>query len=241
MINQNVLLGYPIEFKDICMLYPPKVKDVLGNLNFGKYNKLLTYAQEEIEDDYVENKLDLKNLPTPWQYLMANAYHNEEFKKVAKEAFLFFIKEPVTFLFEQNMILIGDIKTQTSVEKLRFLREEDYFDFQNEVRKLMNIPTVEPPDPTIDPRIKAMKAKARYRDKVKAKQNKNSGLVTSLSAIFCMGYGLNPLNIGELSYAAIPVLIYYYQAKEKYELDVQSALAGNKKAKPKYWIKDYEN
>ena len=101
---------------------------------------------------------------------------------------------------------------------------------------------IPPPNPNEDPRVKAIKAKARYRDYLKAKQGKGLNLKTTLSSICCMGFGLNPLNIGELSYAAIPALIATYQEKEKYELDVDSLLAGAdaKKVKPKYWIRNLD-
>jgi hypothetical protein len=64
---------------------------------------------------------------------------------------------------------------------------------------------VEPPNPNEHPKIKAMKAKARYRDKVKAKQNAKNGitLFTTMASICCMGIGLTPLNIGEISYVAM--------------------------------------
>jgi len=48
-----------------------------------------------------------------------------------------------------------------------------------------------------------MKAKARKRDRVKAQSGKGISLGTTLASICCMGIGLTPLNIGELSYAAI--------------------------------------
>jgi hypothetical protein len=50
-----------------------------------------------------------------------------------------------------------------------------------------------------------MKAKARRRDRIKAKQKGSGGISiqTCLVAICCMGIGLTPLNIGEMSYAAI--------------------------------------
>ena len=58
-----------------------------------------------------------------------------------------------------------------------------------------------------------------------------------------MNFGINPLNIGELTYAALHPLIRFYQEKEKYELDVNSLLAGadSKKIKPKYWVKNIED
>jgi hypothetical protein len=53
-----------------------------------------------------------------------------------------------------------------------------------------------------------------------------------------MEMGLNPLNIGELSYAAIGPLMSMYQDKEKYGIDIDMLLAGadSKKIHPKYWI-----
>jgi hypothetical protein len=54
-----------------------------------------------------------------------------------------------------------------------------------------------------------MKAKARERDRVKARQGAKDGISihTCLVAICCMGIGLTPLNIGEMSYAAIGPLM----------------------------------
>jgi hypothetical protein len=31
MIDPNVFLALPLSFKDICTVYPPKVKDVVSN------------------------------------------------------------------------------------------------------------------------------------------------------------------------------------------------------------------
>ena len=55
-----------------------------------------------------------------------------------------------------------------------------------------------------------------------------------------MGIGITPLNIGELSYAIIPVILNTYQAKEKYSIDIDSLLAGAdaKKVNPEYWIRN---
>jgi hypothetical protein len=67
----------------------------------------------------------------------------------------------------------------------------------------------EPVDPDEDPRITRMKAKARERDRIKAKKGSVNGISiqTCLTAICCMGLGINPLNIGEMSYAAIGPLM----------------------------------
>ena len=242
MINTCFILGYPAEFKNLCLIYPPKVKDVVANKNYSIYMRILTLSQEEIEDEYAKANLDMKDLLTPFEYILNNAYNNKQFKALLEQAFLFFIHEPITCLYETKQILIGDLKENTSVQTLRILTEDDYVDFQNTLREACGSEMIKPPDPNLDPRIKAIKAKARYRDQLKAKQGKGLNMKTTLSSICCMGFGLNPLNIGELSYAAIPALIATYQEKEKYELDVDSLLAGadSKKVKPKYWIRNLD-
>ena len=242
MINVGFLLGYPVDFKHICMVYPPKVKDVVTNQNYNIYSRLLTFSQEEIEDEYVKAQLDSKELLSPFEYILNNAYNNLQFKQLLEQAFFLFTHEQIMILFEQKQIMIGDIKEIKSVNELRILKEEDYFEFQNLIREAIGGKMIPPPNPNEDPRVKAIKAKARYRDYLKAKQGKGLNLKTTLSSICCMGFGLNPLNIGELSYAAIPALIATYQEKEKYELDVDSLLAGAdaKKVKPKYWIRNLD-
>ena len=241
MSNLNFLFGYPEEFKELCMVYPPKVRDTF-NKKFHLYAQILTISQEEIEDEYVEKKLDTSQLLNPFEYLLNTAYNDPEFKVYIEEAFYFFIHEPVTFLFEQKEIVIGEISEIKGLEELRLLGEEDYFDFQNLIREALGRDTVEPPNPNEDPRIKAIKAKARYRDRIKAKSGKGITFKTTLTSICCMGIGITPLNIGELSYAVIPVLLNTYQAKEKYSLDIESLLAGAdaKKVKPEYWIRNLD-
>lgn len=242
MTNVNFLFGYPVEFKHLCMVYPPKVYDSF-NKHFFLYSQILTLSQEEIEDEYVEKELDISNLLNPFEYLLNSAYNDTTLMGYIKEAFYFFIHEPVTFLYEQKQIIIGDVSKVESIKDLRILREEDYFDFQNLVRQAVGKQVVERPDPNEDPRVKAIKAKARYRDKIKAKKGMGLSLQSTLSSICCMGIGITPLNIGELSYAIIPVLLETYQAKEKYELDTDCLLAGAdaKKIKPKYWIRNFDN
>jgi len=59
---------------------------------------------------------------------------------------------------------------------------------------------IEPYNPDENPKIKYFKAKARLRDRVKEKNAKDGlTLGTTLAAICCMGLGLTPLNVGELS------------------------------------------
>ena len=250
MIDERIFLGYPIDFKDICQIYPPTVNDVIGNKDFYIYQSLFTMTQEELDEAYGQDGRN-KKIPTPFQYLLMNYYQDEFIRPKIHDAFNKFIHEPVTIVPEIEMLLIGkseeELDPDTDLENPRLLTEENYFDFQNMIRTVMGSEPVKPPepeDPNLDPRIKRWKAKVRAHDKIIAKKkNKTAPTIgTLLAAICCMGIGLSPLNIGEMSYACVHWLISMEQQKEEYDIDIRALLAGadSKKVKPKYWIKNID-
>ena len=250
MIDERVLLGFPIDFKDICQVYPPTVNDVVGNKDFGIYQSLFTMTQEELDKAFLQDER-VNQVPTPFQYLLINYYHDEKIRDKIHEAFTFFIHEPVTIVPEIEMLLIGksedELDPNVDLEEPRLLTEENFFDFQNIVRKVMGMEDEMKPDPeeeNLDPRIKRYKMKIKQSEEIlKKKRAKNAPtLGTLLTAICCMGIGLNPLNIGEISYACVHWLIAMEQQKEEYDIDIRALLAGadSKKVKPKYWIKNID-
>lgn len=242
MIRPEVFLAQPFSYNRIT-IYPPKVNDVTSPLFWSMY-KSLTLSQEEIEDNLVEQKKDLDSVPTPFELLLINSYHDPQYKYIVEKAFQLFCQTDILFLFETKQIVLGslsDFQNIKSVDDLLILDETNFFDFQNCIRSALGEKPIEPPDPDEDPRVKRIKAKARYRDKIKAKQGIGLKLTTCLASICCMNMGLNPLNIGEISYASIDILMHTYQEKEKYGTDIDSILAGaGKKIKPIYWIRNLD-
>lgn len=246
MIDACFFLGLPKDFKGKCEVYPPTANQVIGDKNFSIYKRLLTFSQEEIEDEFVENKKEVAVFPTPWEFLLSNAYNSKELETLTREAFRFFTKKEITFFYEQKSILIGNLEEELSnikdINDLVFLTEEDFFEFQNLIRESCGNKAIEAPRPNEDPRIKRMKAKARYRDKIKAKRGDGLAATALLSAICCMGLGITPLNIGEMSYAALLCILECFQGREGFNMDIKCLLASgdSKKIKPKYWIRNLE-
>lgn len=254
MIEAATFLGIPTNFQNVCKIYPPKIKDVIGDGDALYFLRVFTLSQSDIIDELKSRGAIVGEVPklTALEFLLNCAYNNEEFKEKAYNAFKFFTHEKAVFLFEQKAILIGelaDLQKLESLEGLRLITENNFFDFQNAIRRSLGFPEQKPeppPDPNEDPRITRMKEKIRERDRIKAKQQAQGkskdgiSVQTSLCAICCMGIGLTPLNIGELSYAAINPLMNMMQEKEKYDMDIRSLLAGasSKKIKPKYWIRN---
>lgn len=255
MIDPAVFIGEPIQFGTICKIYPPKVKDVISNPEIPQLFKLLTYSQEDIEDLFVSlEKKDTRNqnkhIPTPLEFILINSYQNKNFFNLLQKAFLVFIHEPVTLIYENKNILVGDMKDlakEGDLRSFRLINEENFFQFQNYIREAFGVEQIELPNPNEDPFVKHIKAARRRGQrlaaKTKSKSKKGISLTTSLAAICCMGIGLTPLNIGEISYASIDILITLYQQKEKYQTDIDSLMAGAdpKKVHPKYWIRDNNN
>ena len=249
MNNPAVFIGEPLVFKNKFKVYPPSVREVVSNPKYAQFLKILTLTQEDVQDELAKKTNENKNIPTPFEFLLINCYYHKDFHDVAIEAFEFFIHEPVNFFYEQKKIVVGDLEKIVTeieqIEQLIMISEEEYFDFQNIIREVCGdkpLAPPEPPNPNEDPRITAMKAKARARDRAKARQNAANGISiqTCLVAICCMGIGITPLNIGEMSYAAIGPIMKMSQEKEKYDIDIRSLLAGadSKKIKPKYWIRN---
>lgn len=245
--KEAAFIGAPLYFKKDVYIYPPTIRQVVSNNYYNLFERILTYSQEEIEDDFVEKKIEVEAYPTPMEFLLQQSQHDKEYERLSCMAFEFFLRKPVIFLYQESLILVGGLEglleqEKKTLEDLTFITKEEFFEFQNLIRLAAGRKMVDLPNPNEHPKIKAMKAKARYRDKIKAKQNKGISFYTSIVSICCMGIGITPLNIGEMSYAALEPLTSRFQEKEKYRLDIDTLLAGgdSKKINPKYWIRNLE-
>ena len=231
--NLDAFFGLTINFQDICLITPPKIIDIanIGFNTFNYYTFLLTQSQEDIDCDFLNNG-DIKDAPTPFIFLMTYALINEELKENIKKAFQFFIKETVTFLPEIQAIVVGDI-----LEK-RIINEQNFFDFQNTIRAASGIKLISPPSENL--KIRKFKAKQVYRDRVKSKTSKDSvkDLTTLLTSVCCMGVGLNPINLMDISYAALKMMIDRYEMKESYDSQFAISLAGGQTKDNIFWIRD---
>ena len=247
MIDSNAFLGLPFSFQNICKVYPPKIKEILTEKNYPVYKKIFFSTQEDIEDEYTEQKLPIDQVPTPLGYVFKLAEQDERIKKIIIDGIEFFIKEPVLLLMDKQIIIVGDLKESLvkaqSVLDLRMITKDNYFDFQNALRRAIGEKEAEPYNPNENPKVRYFKAKARLRDRVKAKSKDSLTLGSTLASICCMGIGITPLNVGELSQAAISVIMRYYQEKYKYDIDIQSLITGadSKKVKPQFWIRNIED
>lgn len=87
MSNPAVFIGEPLLFKNKFYVYPPKIKDVVGNPLYNQFVKLLTISQEDIEDELSKKENKPEEYPTPLEFLLINCYHSAQFKDITIKAF----------------------------------------------------------------------------------------------------------------------------------------------------------
>ena len=248
-MNPAIFIGEPLFYKHDIKVYPPLIKHVVGNPRYSSYAAIFTTSQEDIWDMIAEKEgreadgKPVDKAPTPFEFFLNNCYQSPEFAQIAIEAFELFTHEKVRINPEGKIVLfLNGLKEAKDVSELRIMQEEDFFDFQNLVRQVLGEDPVEAPNPNMNPKVALIKAKGRLRERIKKKKGNKSGISfdTMLVALCCMNLGLNPLNIGEIPYPAASALFAMSQDKEKYETDLKVATAGfgNKKVKPKHWIKN---
>lgn len=238
-MKEEAFIGYPINFQDICLVYPPKNKEIVafGYQKFMVMTQLLTQTQDDIDDGLVDAKLDQN--PTPFQQLFLQIALYPQMKPRIQEIFRLFVRADTTFLLDVPAIVVGDLKEK------RMLTEENFFDFQNVVRAVIGNKMVEKPNPNENAKIKRFKALQRQRDRIKAKQNKGDApkeLLSLMTSACLMCPGITPINVGEITYMATKSLIDRFATKDQYETELASLLAGAKPdgKKQSYWIRDLE-
>lgn len=242
MIDERALLKLPIEIPGVCCIYPPTVTMVATNPLYRVGCTLLTYTEEDIQDIMEEKKIQTTDF-LPFHFLMKSCA-DKEFRQQIEGIISLFTREPTSVAASAGGIVIGAtvIPTEDEHPRLRYIDENSYLQFQNAIRISMGLSTVAPTEQPLDPIVARVRKATRKREKAKraSASKKGISLATSLAAICCMGIGLTPLNIGDMSYASVSALLEMYQQKEKYDVDISSLMAGAdpKKVRPKYWIRD---
>lgn len=247
MISEKILFGYPIEFQDVCLIYPIKNKDIIaiGYNEFWALFSILTTSYENLYDLCREKarkegkKLDPKIIPMPWDNLWTIIEDKENNgAELIKTALELFTKSSVMFLPQLKEIIIGPIEEHRAINKTNF------FDFQNIIRSSMGQKEIAPPNLKMPFKLMEMKAKSRERDRIKAKQEGgNFSFANLLLSICVMNIGIDINNILDQTYAMTFSLYKIGNKKEKFDIDIQSLIAGAdpKKVKLKQWNVDNDD
>lgn len=250
-INDDFILkcqsGTPVLYEDICAVYPRTLKDI-AEIGYEKFRILLQIilAKKPLLEDNSELSALIDSL-SDYQYFLLMTQVDQEFNSYAKEAFMFFCHEQVTFSTELAQIIIGPIAEKHT------MNEEKFTFFQKMLTRMYFLDEGGQDDIVINEndtdRVKKIKrAMLKNREKLaraKAKERRqNSGDKSELSfsdliGSFAIGTNQNLNDVYNLTYYAFQDQLKRMGWKEEYNTNTRAAFAGAKIKKEQlvYWIR----
>jgi len=244
-VQNKAYLGFPYAFSDVCLIYPLTVGEIvgMGQLNYSSYLSIITIDEFDIINTAKKKGIEIQpEQINVFHYLIDSARQNYSFLLELKNAFRTFIREEINILFDEYLILIGKKPSEK-----RMLNENNFSDFQNIVRVQNKRTVKEDPPPDESPMRKKFRLKAQYRDSIKRNQKSNDpnapDFCALMSSFSCYKSGITPQQLKDFSLFAFREDFERNQLKEKYQIDIDSILAGadSKKVKPEPWIKKTNN
>ena len=249
-INDDFILkcqaGIPVLYEDICALYPRTLRDIAE----VDYTKFRIYLQTIlVTKPILEEKNELNELIeklTDYQYFLLLTQVDQEFNSYAKQAFMFFCKEQVTFSTELAQIIIGPI-----AEK-HIMDEEKFTFFQKMLKRMYFVDdggqddiVINDSDPENVKKLKRTMLKNRERvarAKAKERAKKGEGGELSFSDLigsFAIGTDQNLNDVYNLTYYAFHDQLKRMGWREEYNTNTRAAFAGAKIKKEQlvYWIR----
>lgn len=225
--------GCPYNFRQICDIYPLKIKEIL-NMGIKKYrNYLGTLLLTETEiKELMEKKIgaEIDEEINPLVYLLQSAEYNDSFFLELQDIFSTFIREEVYFLPKMKAIVIG------SPEKKRMLTPTNFSDFQDILRIQNQKQIAESPPANETAWERKMRLSREKVAAIKKKQSQKDGneLTFQDQLEIADTFGIDSLNCTLVSFYA---KLRRAREKEKWEQDLQMLCAGadSSKIKTKYW------
>lgn len=243
-IQNKAFLGFPYAFSDICLVYPLTIGEIvgMGQLSYSSYLSIITIDEFDIINNAKKKGITVQpEQINVFYYLIDSAKQNYSFLLELKNAFRTFIREEINILFDEHLILIGDVSQK------RILNTDNFGEFQNIVRVQNKRTVKEDPPPDESPMRKKFRLRAQYRDAVKRNQKSNDSNAPDFCALMssfnCYKNGLTPQQLKDYPFFAFKEEFERNQLREKHQIDIQSILAGAdpQKVKPEPWIKKTSN
>ena len=244
-IQCKAYFNYPYAFSSVCLVYPltiGKIMGEIGQLNYSSYLSILTMDEFDIAQNLKRKGIEIDpSTINAFKFIIDSAKRDYSFLLEVKSAFRTFVREEITILFDEYIIVIGD------VEEKRFITSENFGELQNIVRVQNKKAVKEDPPPNESPIRRKFRLRAEYRDAIKRNQKSNDpnapDFLALMSSFSCYKNGLTPEMLKNYSFFAFKEDFERHQLKEKYSIDVKSILAGAdpKKVKPEPWIKKITN
>ena len=233
-IQAQAFCGVASELEGVCKIKPMTIKEIMefGNLKYQSVIGTLLLTEVEIAEMIKKKTGKEPNIEKiyPLNYLLQSASFNDTFLLELQSYFSTFIKEDILLLPKINSILIG------APQERRLITNDNFSDFQDIIR-IQNGKKIKEPPPENESEIaRKFRLKREARDVAKKKQQEKNGEGQSLGELFEIAetFGIDYQN---KTLYAFYKLIRRFQAREKWNQDLQMLCAGadSTKLKTKYW------
>lgn len=234
-MKDKLIFGYPIEFQDICFVYPPTFKDIIMK-GWNRYSELLNtliLSQEDLIDLFnQDNDMFDTPAPDPLTYLTTKCSMSPQYEDLVKQAFQFFTHQSIVVFYDSCELVVGDVMDK------KIINQDNFFEFQNLIREICGITLAEKPDPNEHQHLRYLKAKSRKRERIKAKESGLHQDFTFQVMLACKSIGVVPKMLEDTPYAVGVEFIKLQQHQDKYQVDMMCICAGadSKQIKPQYWM-----
>lgn len=234
-IKSQAFLNKPSFLPHICKIYPKTVSEII-EMGQSHYQGILgTLLLDEIKIAKIVKEKTGEDVPLetiqPLKYLLDSADQDERFSLELKSMFSTFIKEDILFLPKISSILVGPPSEKRLITKNNFKDFQDILCIQNH-REVKAAPPENESD--WDRKMRLYHEQVAEIKKKKAKEKGEDGRSMSELLEIATIFGID---IDNCTFYAFYQLLRRYQAKEKWEQDLQMLCAGadSKKIKTKYW------
>lgn len=240
--------GAPVFLDDICAVYSATIGEIvdLGYSKFQQYLSIITATKPAMKDNNEIEKV-LSKL-SDFEYILMMVHMDRKSNEMLKQAFQFFIHEPVSFSLQPAQIIVGPL------EEKHILSEEKFYELQSLIKRAYFIQQ-EGEEIIINkndsPMVKQIKMKMREnREKVrKAKAKAAAAQGTDLHFSDLIGsFTINHCNINAVNVYNMTYYMFHDQLKrmgwrDEYDINSRAALAGAKlkQSQLKHWMRSINN
>lgn len=237
--RSQLLLGLPLFFKDICLVFPPSVEEMVA-MGLDKFwyrvNTLLLKKPEKVDNEALQEVIASF---TNFEFILFLLHTDMKFREDFQLAFHMITHENVFLALEEKLIYVGPLSEKRALDDVQFNEFQEF---------LMVVFCLGDEEEAIEfkendsPQVRALKEtllKGRAATKkAKAKQGKDGLKFSDLLASLATDLNYNLLNIKCLTYYAFLDQLRRMNWREEYFLDTRAMLAGAKlKKKVVHWIR----
>lgn len=231
--------GRPIHAKGYGDIAPLKIRDII-DIGYSEYMKCLNILTLEVKDFFEKEPEEEINV-----FDLMIAFGGEEIEKILENSLSLFLSGDAVIDRDNLRVFIKKANDVSVVDNSNYKEIQEVVKWQNFINHFeeKKLDVFNPADEETRRLKEQMDAVAKKRDELKKKQNSRESddedgdidFFDILSAIASKSYGVNELNVLDLTVYQVYRKFKRLELIEQYDISIKSILAGAKDIKIKHW------